>query len=278
MVNESLQTLGHLGRFLPISGLALLKLSQGERKSATVVNREFLAWLSRRPEPRRPFFAFLNYMDAHSPYLLPPGTSNPLGSAPRTNAELRFLAEGWPEANKRRIPLAAQIVAIDAYDNCLAYLDERLGELIDDLERRGVLDQTLVIVTADHGEGLGEHGLFDHGETLYRTEIRVPLLFVLPAERGRSPVTVAEVVSLRDIATTGDRRMRRRPSGDEVSPFPGRSLLPLGRAQRSAYVAAGPPSRCRRARPTMTTSYFPSSRRPIRPIRTRAGLRPIAAL
>ena len=49
------------------------------------------------------------------------------------------------------------------------------------LQARGVLDQTLVIVTADHGEELGEHGLFDHGESLYRPEIRVPLLIVLPA-------------------------------------------------------------------------------------------------
>ena len=67
------------------------------------MNREFLDWLSRRREPRRPFFAFLNYVDAHSPYLLPPGASNRLGSAPMTEAELRFLAEDWTEADKRRI-------------------------------------------------------------------------------------------------------------------------------------------------------------------------------
>ena len=186
------------------------------------MNREFLDWLSRRRQPRRPFFAFLNYVDAHSPYLLPPGVPYRLGSAPRTDADLRFLAEGWTQADKRRISRAARLLAIDAYDNCLAYLDERLGELIDDLQRRGVLDQTLVIVTADHGEGLGEHGLFDHGESLYRTEIRVPLLFVLPADRGRSPGSVAELVSLRDIA---DDHRRLRPPGDEVA-VPGPVVAP----------------------------------------------------
>ena len=63
----------------------------------------------------------------------------------------------------------------------MAYLDERLGELFDGLQRVVVLDQTLVIVTADHGEGMGDHDLFDHGESLYRNEVRVPLLIVLPA-------------------------------------------------------------------------------------------------
>ena len=55
---------------------------------------------------------------------------------------------------------------------------------------RGVLDRTLVILTSDHGEGLGEHDLFDHGESLYRNEIRVPLLIVLPAgQRSRGSFT-----------------------------------------------------------------------------------------
>jgi arylsulfatase A-like enzyme len=232
LVNESLKALSQFGRFLPLPTPTLLNLAHGERKFADVVNREFLDWLSRRHEPGRPFFAFLNYVDAHSPYLLPSGTSYRLSSAPMTDADLRFLAEGWTQVDKRRIPRAPPSLVRDAYDNCLAYLDERLGELIDDLQRRGVLDQTLVIVTADHGEGLGEHGLVDHGESLYRTEIRVPLLIVLPADRGRSPVAVEEFVSLRDIATTIADFVRP----ETKSPFPGRSLLPMGptRARPSA--------------------------------------------
>ena len=75
-------------------------------------------------------------------------------------------------------------MARDAYDSCLAYLDEQLGLLFDELERRGLLDDTLVVITSDHGEGLGEHELFDHGESLYSTEIDVPLLFLLPRQAG----------------------------------------------------------------------------------------------
>jgi arylsulfatase A-like enzyme len=234
-VSETLKSVGRLGPFLPISGLTLRKLVEGERKAAHVVNGEFLDWLSRRREPRRPFFAFLNYVDAHSPYLLPPGAAYGFGSAPKTDGELRFLAEGWTQATKRRLPPAALTLVRDAYDNCLIYLDERLGELIDDLQRRGVLDQTLVIVTADHGEGLGEHGLFDHGESLFRPEIRVPLLIVLPADRGRSPIAVEEFVSLRDLPATVVDVIGVRHG----SPFPGRSLLALAhtRAPPSATAA-----------------------------------------
>ncbi len=110
----------------------------------------------------------------------------------------------------------------DCYDSCLAYLDQRLGELFDELQSRGVLDRTLVIVTSDHGEGLGEHGLFDHGESLYRTEIRVPLLFVLPA-RSRHQAVVRETVSLRDLPATITDLVGLGPG----APFPGQSLARL---------------------------------------------------
>ena len=76
-----------------------------------------------------------------------------------------------------------QALARDCYDNGLAYLDEQLGVLLDDLQGRGMLDRTLVVITADHGEGLGEHDLFGHGLSLYSTEIRVPLLILPPIGR-----------------------------------------------------------------------------------------------
>ncbi len=150
-------------------------LASDSKIDAGSINREFLDWLSQRREPARPFFAFLNYVDAHTVYLLPPGTRYRFGRPPKTDADVQVIVD-WFYIDKLRLPPSYVNLARDCYDSCLGYLDEQLGELFDELKRRGILDRTLVIVTSDHGEGLGEHNLFFHGETLYRTEIRVPLL------------------------------------------------------------------------------------------------------
>ncbi len=194
------------------------------RKNAGLINREFLDWLSQRQEPRRPFFAFLNYFDAHSPYLPPEGTGFRFGLPPQTDADFLLLNEFWTTVDKQRLTPHYRMLVQDSYDNCLGYLDEQLGELFDALQQRGVLDRTLVIVAADHGEELGEHALFDHGESLYRPEIRVPFLIVLPADSQVSGV-VKETVSLRDVPAT----VVELVGFTKGSPFPGRSLSRLWR-------------------------------------------------
>ncbi len=221
LIDLTLTTFAPLGSFLPIvAERRLRQFNQGNRKAAGDVSHEFLDWLSRRREPRRPFFAFLNFADAHAPYVLPAGKEYRFGSAPETEGDLLFLLDGWSRVDKRRMTPKARVLALDSYDNCVAYVDECLGELLGELQRRGVLDRTLVIVAADHGEGLGDHDLFDHGESLYRTEIRVPLVMVLPGGRGRSPAAVDEVVSLRDIPATVAQVVR--PAAKP--PFPGQPL------------------------------------------------------
>jgi arylsulfatase A-like enzyme len=207
--------------------LSLQQLSHDDRKDASIINREFLGWLQERPR-RRPFFAFLNYVDAHSPYVLPRDARYRFGFAPRTRADFLFLLEDWFRVDKAKINEQWRALARDSYDNCLAYLDERLGEMFEELERRRVLEQTIVIITADHGEGLGEHDLYDHGESLYRSEIRVPLLIVLPS--SDRPRFVAESVSLRDIPATTARLV----SPAAPAPFPGQSLTRLWREEAGA--------------------------------------------
>jgi arylsulfatase A-like enzyme len=190
-----------------------------ERKNAATINRDFLHWLAQRREPGRPFFVFLNYLDTHTPYLLPPGARNRFGVKPESKKEYVEVLMDWSTLDKRRLPQRYASLAHDAYDNCVAYLDDQLGLLFDELERRGTLDHTLVIITADHGEGLGEHGLFMHGESLYRTEIRVPLLILPPSRRPRGFV-VREPVSLRDLPATVVDLIGL----ENDSPFPGQSL------------------------------------------------------
>jgi arylsulfatase A-like enzyme len=194
----------------------------GDRRDAAAINRAFLQWLSRRPEPGRPFFAFLNYFDAHIPYRLPVGATPRIGPQPETEDEIRIVFDEWTNLDKATIWPYYKNMASDAYDNCIAYLDEELGVLFRELDRSGVLERTLVLVLSDHGEGLGEHGLFDHGFSLYSTEIRVPLL-ILPPGRAPAKQQVRQTVSLRDVPAT----VVDLVGASAGAPFPGRSLAPL---------------------------------------------------
>ena len=77
-------------------------------------------------------------------------------------------------------------MARDCYDDCIAFLDEQLGRLLDELERQGLLDNTDVIITSDHGEAFGDHGIFGHAYSVYLDEIGVPLVILSPgAPAGR---------------------------------------------------------------------------------------------
>ena len=190
----------------------------GGRKDADKLNADFLNWL---PTTRgRPFFAFLNYFDAHAPYLTPDRADRHFGKRPDNPADFEIL-RGWQSRSSALATTHEIELARDAYDDCIAYLDAALGRLFDELRRQGVLDNTLIIVTSDHGEEIGEHNLLGHGRSLYREELHVPLIVVRPKSDPVSGAVVAEPVSLRDLpATVLDLVGYDR----EPSPFPGQSL------------------------------------------------------
>lgn len=89
---------------------------------------------------------------------------------------------------------------VDAYDAALMTADRQLARLFTDLERLGFLDHAVVVITADHGEELRDHGHIGHGHALYEEQIRVPLLLSLPGQSRR--IDVEEVVSLVDVGPT----------------------------------------------------------------------------
>jgi len=181
------------------------------RKTASELNTSLLRWLSRLE--RRPFFAFLNYFEAHDPYL-PPSPYDELFGAKKPWRKPFHIAL----ASRKWSPSQIQ-AELDAYEGALAYLDHHLGLLFDELEKRGVLKNTLVILTSDHGEQFGEHGIMGHGNSLYWPLLHVPLLISFPARvpAGRS---VREPVALRDLPATVVDLLKLE--GEAL--FPGRSL------------------------------------------------------
>jgi arylsulfatase A-like enzyme len=206
-----------------------------DRKGAAAVNRELLGWLSHREQPDRPFFAFLNYSDAHTPYELPPGRLHRFG-ADRPDERQREMIGRWAELDKASLVRTDLPFVVDAYDDCIADLDEQLGKLLDELRRRGILERTWLVIAADHGESFGEHaGVFCHGTSLYRTELHVPLLIVPPGGSATGRV-VAETVSLRDLPATIVDVLDLEVD----SPFPGASLARYWGREAPATAATSP--------------------------------------
>jgi arylsulfatase A-like enzyme len=189
------------------------------RKNAATINGEFLAWIDGRDsaEAAHPFFVFLNYYDAHDPYMPPDGFHGRFGMKPPTPTDLALLHKWHELESKPKSPQQIQL-AVDAYDECIASLDDHLGRLFAELEQRRLIDKTMVIVTADHGEEFGEHGGFGHG-SLYPPVTHVPLLIVPPGGL-ESPRRVARPTTIRDVAAT-IADVLNLESG---SPFPGTSL------------------------------------------------------
>ncbi|MDP6946407.1 MAG: sulfatase-like hydrolase/transferase, partial [Myxococcota bacterium] len=112
---------------------------------------------------------------------------------------------------------------IDRYDGEIAFTDHAVGRLLLQLHEKGRLADTIVVVTSDHGEAFGEHGVQTHGQSLYEEELRVPLILYLPAPSGRGFASkrFAPPVDLTDVAPTLLQAVGLRPS----LPMHGESLL-----------------------------------------------------
>jgi len=140
---------------------------EAERPASVVVDHA-LAWLDQGPRTNAqgPFFLWIHLYDPHAPYTPPP----------------EFLA-------RSRSP----------YDGEIAYADSQIARVLDALRNRGLIDQTIVALAGDHGEGLGDHGERTHGMLVYDSTLRVPLVIAAP---GQAAATRDEPVSLADLAPT----------------------------------------------------------------------------
>jgi len=165
-------------------------------KSTGELAREGVAEWLEDSDAGRPYFIFLNYMEAHRPYI-PPEKYRHRFMTPEQVETSYTVDRSWPtmwaytfglhEYTPEELKLTAA-----TYDAALAELDDLFRNLLAALEARGLLDNTLVILTADHGEHLGEHHLLDHQYSVYQPLLHVPLLVHYPERfapgRDRRPV------------------------------------------------------------------------------------------
>jgi arylsulfatase A-like enzyme len=158
-------------------------------RRADATTARAVAWLDGRSEgtagpPRdasRPFFLFAHYFDPHAPWVPPADVARAFPPADGPG-------RGLPALRAR-------------YDAEIAFADRQLGVLLDALAERGLAENTIVAVTADHGEGLMQHGLLMHGAQIYEEQVRVPLLLRWPARLPAGRV-IEGAVSLIDLAPT----------------------------------------------------------------------------
>lgn len=149
------------------------------RNRARHVRQHIDKLLATAPEP---FFLYAIFWDMHLPYYpsqqhatrwLPAGVT--LDQAQQVNRhQLRYFAGQTTMSETDFAMLRA------GYDGALATIDEEVGALVEALRQRGILDHTVLIITSDHGENLGEHGLMSHAYSLHDTLIHVPLILRYP--------------------------------------------------------------------------------------------------
>lgn len=134
-----------------------------------VLAKKVAQWMATGRDPARPFFLWVHFIDAHNPYQRLPGAPD-FGARP-----------------------------IDRYDGEIWYVDDKIGAMLKAVEDAGLKDDTVVVVTADHGDEFLEHGHLYHGRSVYNELLRIPLVIAAP---GRKPAVVPGPVSLIDVGPT----------------------------------------------------------------------------
>ncbi len=173
------------------------------KDAAPVLHKGLVEFIEGRA-PGTPWFAYLNMMEAHSPRIPSMSARERLLTPEQielgltTDASLSALNE-YIVGQRRYTDAELQAIA-GVYDASILDLDDATGDLFDDLRARGVLDDTIVVVVADHGEALGEHQMFEHRWSVFEQLLHVPLIIRYP--EGMKPARVSDRVTTMDVFST----------------------------------------------------------------------------
>lgn len=204
------------------------KSEEGIPGNAAAINHDVLEFLDVHKNQRA--VVWIHYFDVHWPY----GPFEPYGAEflsdgadllpdPYTHEGLERLVQGEHDPDG----LVAKTVLPGIYRAGVREFDERLGQLFDQLRARGLFDASLIILTSDHGDEFFEHGQFGHGNNLYDTTVRIPLLIKLPGQssgqRHSIPASLVDIgPTILEVCGKGHR-----------DGFDGSSLLPAMRGESS---------------------------------------------
>jgi arylsulfatase A-like enzyme len=225
--------------FMEFAGVYSQPGRPGGAVRAEAVAERFSAWLANSRRGR--FFAYLHFREPHFPYDPPPpfdtlfGPDGPLPRHARDDKSWTIrVSQGRAQASVEELAHLRRL-----YDGNLAYVDAQLGALRRGLEQAGIWERTLVIVSADHGEELLEHGFIGHNEQVYQETTWIPLVVRFPKGSGPAGMRVPALVDLLDVAPTIADVFGVLGRAGAAPAFQGRSLLPvvLGAPGKPATVS-----------------------------------------
>jgi arylsulfatase len=220
------------------SGFETWSEPDDHRRSGSETTAEVLAWLDGVTGP---YFLWVHYFDPHGPYVPPEHPPPPYDTRYAADDALaRHLAEREfpPTVEARFVPKTETDRFVNLYDGSVRMFDDAFGELLEALDTRDDRDATVLVVTADHGQGLGQHEFATHG-LVWDEQLRVPLLVRVP---GEAPHRVSVSMSSIDVVPTVLRFLPRfdpdpywrQARGQDVldASFPGTPVFGMSTVRR----------------------------------------------
>lgn len=204
------------------------------------VNKRLVPWIQSHKGEQ--FFLFVHYWDPHTPYNQPPEYRKMFKYSSMSDLEKKAVpsgyeyVQGWGTCEEIMRPVSEREIKgwpsteeypIDLYDGEIRYTDDLIKEALEALDLAGILEDTVVILTADHGEQLGQHGHYGH-PGLHEPNIFVPIILWHPPSLPQGKV-IEGYVQQSDIAPTVLDMIGAKPTGE----MDGKSLLPIVQEKRN---------------------------------------------
>ena len=168
--------------------------SDGRSRRADAMVDRALSWIDAHSDG--PFFLLLHLFDPHMNYDAPQPIRGRFTAKWANGFTLPVMHTDWLRRNASKLAGAARNFIAAAYDEEVAFVDAEVGRFFSGLEKRGLADEGLVFLTADHGEELFDHESFGHGHTMFEEQLRVPLTVFgkgVAAARHRKPVSIVDI-------------------------------------------------------------------------------------